>query len=83
LSASDLNRIVDALNMLINLRIVESDTAPRIVWDAVGPMIEIPRRVTKVVQAAAPGTEGRVRVRICNAETGAIEEWEIVGRKIS
>jgi hypothetical protein len=83
LSASDLNRIVDALNMLINVRIVETENAPRIVWDAVGPIIEVRRSVTKITQAATPGSEGRVRVRICNAETGEIEEWEIAGKRIA
>lgn len=80
LSVEDMNKLVALLNKLINLRINPYATAPGIEWDELGPIIHL--RTSSEGEPQNEPNLGRVRVTICNADTGQLEQWELYGRKL-
>lgn len=82
-SASDLNRIVDAVNRLINLRIVESPSETAVAWDSHGPVLKIRTRPEKVVRESGGDDCSKITVRACDIDTGEILLVSICGEIIS
>jgi len=82
-SASDLNRIVDAVNKLINLRIVESPFETSVAWDSQGPIIKIRAKPEKIVRESRGSDCSKITVRACDIDTGEILLVSICGEIIS
>lgn len=80
LSVEDVNRLVKLLNQLINLRVNPYGTIPSIEWDEVGPVINLAPMDDRAQGQQRPTDS--VRVTICNADTGELEQWELYGRKL-
>lgn len=82
-SASDLNRLVDALNRLLSIRVQRTKDIDGVAWDAVGPIIMVSRDEQVIETVVKQLKLSKVRVKVCDSETGEVQEWELYGRRIS
>lgn len=75
--------MVKVLNALLKMRIMRGGKVDRVLWEPAGVVLQLADTPgTTEAGQGGPSRGNRVRLKICDAETGEVQIWEVEGRRV-